>query len=622
MSSIDFGPQLPRASHFLCSRPTVRLYYSPRTNRLKQLQVGWAVVWRLSGARAFLRMRRLRRMRGNPTVASAVDTRYSNTSPPANSAKTPAPSAQPSPKMYSIAYEAAVTATGARPGKSGGQRELFTEETITILVFENGGVLRLTAGVVPGQLLFLTNKNTRREVVAQVTRKRDFRPTRCYVEVEFSEPSPGFWGIDFPETPQLAPANAQQREATELVHAAKVISGEPSAPAPSAQDVIALKQEVEALRNQLRLLQTQTIAVSSSAPAVAPDPQLALGAAEVHPELSPDLPGVAAEVSAIAAARISGALPTEPGGPSFSEEVDLPEPVIHVNRAKPKANRAPKPKETNGANARLAALRIALVCAPLLLGAAGAAWFLHWIPWLPQPKIISASGAPNGAPNAAVHAAPAAGPAASKLAAAHSNSGNTMPPNNVSTVQPVASLPGTSSQSAGSTAAPQFTSAPQQAGRFAPGGDSAKPSTLTKPQLPAPAGTAVDPVAVKEKPVLVASAARPSEPRPSIQTASISEALPSEGADIVPPKLTKSVRAIASPDALEYFARDKTATVTLDAVVDVTGRVKTMKVLTGPASLSQSAIAALKQYQYEPAKLRGKPVAAHVTVSVKFLFEP
>ena len=47
-----------------------------------------------------------------------------------------------------------------------------------------------------------------------------------------------------------------------------------------------------------------------------------------------------------------------------------------------------------------------------------------------------------------------------------------------------------------------------------------------------------------------------------------------------------------------------------------------MKVLTGPPSLQNAAMDALKQYQYEPATQRGKPVAAHVTVTVKFLFEP
>ena len=103
-----------------------------------------------------------------------------------------------------VAHEVPVLATGARPGESGGQRKLFTEEASTVLAFENGGVIRLSAAVAVGQLLFLTNMGTRREVVAQVMRKRDFRPTSCYVEVEFSEPAPGFWGIEFPEMAELS----------------------------------------------------------------------------------------------------------------------------------------------------------------------------------------------------------------------------------------------------------------------------------------------------------------------------------------------------------------------------------------------------------------------------------
>src|SRR5439155_20166603 len=119
-------------------------------------------------------------------------------------------------KSNPAAQEIQVIATGARPGDADSQRELFTEETTTVLVFETGAVIRLTAAVAAGQLLFLTNKESRREGVAQVTRKRDFRPTSCYVEVEFSEPSPGFWGIEFPEGSELVPANAQQLEAAEL----------------------------------------------------------------------------------------------------------------------------------------------------------------------------------------------------------------------------------------------------------------------------------------------------------------------------------------------------------------------------------------------------------------------
>jgi TonB family protein len=101
-----------------------------------------------------------------------------------------------------------------------------------------------------------------------------------------------------------------------------------------------------------------------------------------------------------------------------------------------------------------------------------------------------------------------------------------------------------------------------------------------------------------------------------------SQARLSDGAAIIPPKLIKSVRAIASPNALQYFDKGNTATVTLDAAVDSSGHVKSTKVLSGPASLRSAAMDALKQYRYEPAKLRGKPVAAHVTVKVEFLFEP
>jgi TonB family protein len=131
----------------------------------------------------------------------------------------------------------------------------------------------------------------------------------------------------------------------------------------------------------------------------------------------------------------------------------------------------------------------------------------------------------------------------------------------------------------------------------------------------------VESATAPKKPELAASAAKRFAPRPSIKTASDATTL-SPGAGLLPPKLIKSVVAIASPSALEYFSRDKTATVTLDALVDATGRVKSTKALSGPASLRDAAMDALKQYRYEPARLRGQPVAAHVTVTIKFLFEP
>jgi TonB family protein len=549
-------------------------------------------------------------------VASAVDTRHSPASPSASPAKTPGAGSPPDPKLNSVAHEVAVIATGARPAESGGPRELFTEETTTVLVFENGGVLRLAAAVVPGQLLFLTNKETRREVVAQVTRKRDFKPTSCYVEVEFSEPSPGFWGIEFPETPQLAPATAQQKEAAELVHSAKIIAGKPIAPAPNAHEVTALKQEVKALREQLKLLQTQTAPAhaaqstilpetansnspeDASAPAAIPDPPPDSAIAEAHNQPAPSLPIAASETSPgppPIEPPVSAALPIEPGG-SFSKTIRAAKPVIRVNRA-------PKSNGSAGASLRAKPLLVTLLSAAALLAAFSAAWYLHWIPWLAQPKPVSSSVPPTPA------AQPAPAPnLAPPMSANATNPLNAKPPKAATTSQ------GLSEANTAAHPAPKADAA-----QLAPTGDSTTSSTPQKSEPPAAADASADPVAPQEG---TQATSKHSAPPASLKTAASSTALPSPGAAVVPPKLIKSVRAIASPNALEYFARDRTATVTLDAVVDATGHVKSMKVLSGPAALRDSAIEALKRYRYEPATSRGKAVAAHVTVAIKFLFEP
>jgi TonB family protein len=551
-------------------------------------------------------------MRGNPIVASAVDTRHSNASRGASPATTSGPNSQPDPKLNSVAHEAAVIATGARPGKTG-DRELFTEETTTVLVFENGGVLRLSAAVAPGQLLFLTNKATRREVVAQVTRKRDFKPTSCYVEVEFSEPSPGFWGIEFPATPQLVPATVQQKEAAELVRSAKVISGKASAPAPSTHEVTALKHEVEALREQLKLLQTQAATAIPSAPAnapaplVIPDPPPNPVPPEARPEQSlsqsPAIPDVSSEGPSNLPSEASEAqpshpamappesfaLPIEPGG-SFSETISAPKPAIRINRSA-------KSRPTAGGSLRAKPLLIALLSAATLLAALGVAWYFQWIPGLTQPKPVSAGASPVSA----AQPAPASGAVPSKTESVANPVSPTLPAESKTSAPPAAQADGV---------------------QLAPAGESSAPSTLFKSAPSVAADASVDPVAPQERAQSAQVSLQRAAPRAALKTAASPAALPSQGVATVPPKLIKSVRAIASPNALEYFEHDKTATVTLDAVVDASGRVRSMKVLSGPTSLRESAINALKQYRYEPATLRGKPVAAHVTVPVKFLFEP
>jgi periplasmic protein TonB len=507
-------------------------------------------------------------------VASAVNSRCSPASPSASPAKSGRASFQSSRKSNPVALEVTVVATGARPGHSDDRPKLFTEETSTVLVFESGAVIRLSAAVAAGQLVFLTNKDSRREVVAQITRKRDFRPTSCYADLEFIEPAPGFWGIDFPEDSELVPANAHQQEAAELVQASRTVGGKPraSAPAPSAKEIDALKREVEALRQQLKSLQTQSAAGNSSAP---PAPT---NFSSTAPHVSPTLPIDLDE------------------SPSF-ETSPLPEPVIRINRRKPPATPSLNPNPASDGKAHSSLPRIALFFAALLFVAASAAWYLHWIPQLPFSKKHSAN-APTGI---LIRTVPAVSSAPSNPAGTHSDS-----------AKPAQTITAPAPQS---VAASPVATQPTRT-------EVARPSGLSAPDPAASRAPAKDAPVVQQDSVITSAASKRSVPRSTSDLSADSAAPSSQGVATVPPKLIKSVQAVASPNALQYFDKSYTATVTLDTLVDSSGHVKSMKVLSGPASLRDAAMDALKQYRYAPATQRGKPVPAHVTTTIKFLFEP
>src|SRR5215475_12744914 len=112
------------------------------------------------------------------------------------------------PKVQPVALEISVTVNGVRTVEGGDKREPFSETTQTVLVFGTGAVIRLNSGVAPGQLLFLTNEKTKKEVVCQVVKSKNYRSASGYVELEFTEPAIGFWGMRFP-TDRIVAAPAQ-----------------------------------------------------------------------------------------------------------------------------------------------------------------------------------------------------------------------------------------------------------------------------------------------------------------------------------------------------------------------------------------------------------------------------
>ena len=110
------------------------------------------------------------------------------------SATRPAASGGP----QTVALDVPVTVNGVRPVEHSDKREPFAEATKTVLVHSAGAVIRLASAVVPGQLLFLTNDKTKKEVVCQVVKSKSHGDVSGYVELEFTEPVQGFWGLGFP----------------------------------------------------------------------------------------------------------------------------------------------------------------------------------------------------------------------------------------------------------------------------------------------------------------------------------------------------------------------------------------------------------------------------------------
>src|SRR5260221_684106 len=101
-------------------------------------------------------------------------------------------------KTQPAALEIPVTVNGARTIAGSDKREPFSENTQTVLVFSHGAVIRLSSAVTSGQLLFLTNEKSKKEVVCQVVKSKNYSNVSGYVELEFTEAAPGFWGLRFP----------------------------------------------------------------------------------------------------------------------------------------------------------------------------------------------------------------------------------------------------------------------------------------------------------------------------------------------------------------------------------------------------------------------------------------
>ena len=506
----------------------------------------------------------------------------------------PEEDASPSP----VALETTVVATGARPGDSAARRELFTEETQTVLVFEHGAVIRLSAAVADGQLLFLTNKATGKEVVTQVLRKRSFRPTNCYVDLEFTEACPGFWGIEFPKAGKTATVSDGKAVAEKL--SADEDSGtgaEKSAVPPSLHEVERLKNEVARLQTQLK---------SSSTGQNSTGQNSVNSAAQISAELARKEEGK----------RLEELLALE----AKQEETNLPKRLV----AYPQKSANPVLQKPGVRRSLVAVLSLALA-----LVVVGAYWFGAFDAL--TKKTSSAKTTPSHA------MLPASAPIAQKTPVAPvapSSSDNDDVKMSPAPAESVVKNPVVNSAFAaaaenktgiGVLGLPLNSAIPGPV-KSSPGSAfSGRGAVL--PEASRRKGQPVTELSAKElsnkessnKPAASASNAGGISSTTSASDAGIGAGVIADGDGYIGPKLVRGVKPVAPAEALKNYV---TGNVNLDALVDAAGHVKSVTVVSGPAKLRETAIEDMKQYVYEPAKKNGKAVPAHVQVSLQFWYEP
>jgi periplasmic protein TonB len=121
--------------------------------------------------------------------------------------------------------------------------EPFEEHTSTMIIFPQGGVLRMNTAVTIGQMLVLTNLKSRQDAICRVIKVRPNANLAAYVEVEFTQRQPGFWGVHFPSDAEAAnksapaapavPAGAGSNEKAKPVSDISRVPAPPSSAPPS-----------------------------------------------------------------------------------------------------------------------------------------------------------------------------------------------------------------------------------------------------------------------------------------------------------------------------------------------------------------------------------------------------
>jgi TonB family protein len=542
--------------------------------------------------------------------------------------------------------------------------EPFEELTSTMIVFPQGGVLRMATAVAPGQMVVLTNLKSGHDAICRVVKVRAYAQAQSYVELEFTNRQPGYWGVHFasdgvepvkafvPPPPPPAPVVA---EAPAAKLEAKGIPELSWAPAVTLQATTGKLAEPPVFSSPVKAATLPPERIVQ--PSKAQSSFVAIGAREdVQPAASSTSGTNKAErfsppVASLSMTELRGdthvAAPvsTSLGSGIPGEMTDLSEELGESVQEQPAAvfgkfaqaasstGAHSVPQKAFGARFDSTALGVPedLAATPK---SSGPNWFLI-ATGIAALFVVGAGGAfyfhlwptANPSPRSASMPAPAA-PSAALSAAANGESDASGPG-----VQP--NQPNATGASSGAVVASRVVDAAPLNSNKTPAAGRAQPSApvsekVAKVMPDMSATLTAHPVSAQR------SASDDAEPAPSVEAgaaspngelqgiATNSDVVPPPapaapplrlGGMVRPPKLISSVLPVYPPIARSNGIE---GSVVVDTSIGPAGNVVATKVISGPPVLRQAAIDALRRWKYQPGLLNGEPVTAQITVTIQF----
>lgn len=550
--------------------------------------------------------------------------------------------------------------------------EPFEEQTSTMIVFPLGGVLKMTTLVTVGQAVVLTNLKNHQDAICRVVKIRTNPNLHSYVEVEFSHPQPGYWGVHFPSDGPEPPKKATPAPSVAPAPAAAPTAPSPI-PAPKVEALKAAPPKVEPAKVEVPKIEPPNPQVNAQnlAPAV-PAPLKAVAPVEAPKPVPPTPPSkVIADAPAAPPVTESDSfsldqLRGDAGAAStrlFSRTEPVEEPPSKPEsfvEDEPVANEAPtfgrfaasagsgehlaarpafgagleygstastEASKSEGKNGALIAVFAVVVAA----AAAGGFYFVHKRPAtqlaantiaaLPQQQ---APAVPNPIPNP-VPAVPASMPATPPPAVSNSagalNASSALPPetrarksepSKPASTQPVQPPP--SSSRAESLKQNSATPVPDMFGAM-----NAHPTAGVRAGTSdAGAAPSIDSnaLAAGQNVALPSAESAPSNlaPPPPPPQPAAEGPLP-VGGQIKPPQPISSTEVVYPEIARQAGVEGN---VIVRIVIDTAGKVTEARALSGPALLRDAAVKALLQRRYAPSKLDGRPISVVMIVTIQF----